>query len=71
MSENNAPDGTDKDFTVTYAPDQAIDKGPDPKNPTDTFQFHPNAASVISPHGFSYAIIHDEQHYRDCRFPRT
>src|ERR1700693_3119279 len=54
--EKNA-DGTDKDFTLTYAPDQALDKGPDPKNPTDTFQFHPNAASVISPHGFSYAII--------------
>jgi basic amino acid/polyamine antiporter, APA family len=51
------PDGTDKDFTVTYAPDQGTDKGPDPKNPTETFQFHPNATSVISPHGFSYAII--------------
>jgi basic amino acid/polyamine antiporter, APA family len=51
------PDGTDKDFTLTYAPDQAITKGSDPKNPTDTFQFHPNALSVISPHGFSYAII--------------
>src|ERR1700730_18506824 len=54
--EKNA-DGTDKDFTLTYAPDQGTDKGPDPKNPTDTFQFHPNAASVISPHGFSFAII--------------
>ncbi|HEY0791148.1 MAG TPA: APC family permease [Chthoniobacterales bacterium] len=51
------PDGTDKDFTLTYAPDQAIDKGTDPKNPVDTFQFHPNAASVVSPHGFSFAII--------------
>src|SRR6202035_6081702 len=54
--EKNA-DGTDKDVTLTYAADQRTDKGPDPKNPTDTFQFHPNAASVISPHGFSYAII--------------
>jgi basic amino acid/polyamine antiporter, APA family len=51
------PDGTDKDVTLTYAPDQAIDKGGDPKNPVDTFEFHPNALSVISPHGFSFAII--------------
>ncbi|MBV9491075.1 MAG: APC family permease [Verrucomicrobia bacterium] len=51
------PDGTPKDVTLTYAPDQAIDKGSDPKNPTDTFQFHPNALSVVSPHGFSFAII--------------
>jgi basic amino acid/polyamine antiporter, APA family len=54
--EKNA-DGTVKDYTLTYAPDQGTDKGPDPKSPTDTFQFHPNAASVISPHGFSFAII--------------
>src|ERR1700676_2124135 len=54
--EKNA-DGTDKDVTLTYAPDQGTDKGPDPKNPVDTFQFHPNAVSVISPHGFSFAII--------------
>jgi basic amino acid/polyamine antiporter, APA family len=54
--EKNA-DGSDKDVTLSYAPDQATTKGSDPKNPTDTFQFHPNAASVISPHGFSYAII--------------
>ncbi|HET9377082.1 MAG TPA: APC family permease [Chthoniobacterales bacterium] len=54
--EKNA-DGTDKDFTLTYASDQALDKGADPKNPTDTFQFHTSAASVISPHGFSFAII--------------
>src|SRR3984893_400547 len=54
--EKNA-DGTDKDFTVSYAPDQAFDKGSDPKNPTDTFQFHKSAVSVIAPHSFSYAII--------------
>jgi len=54
--EKNA-DGTDKDFTLTYAADQAIDKGGDPKNPTDTFQFHKSAISVVSPHGFSFAII--------------
>ena len=38
------PDGSDKDFTLTWAHDQAITKGSDPKNPTDTFQFHKNAA---------------------------
>jgi amino acid transporter len=51
------PDGTDKDYTLTYAPDQAMTKGSDPKNPTDTFQFHPTALSVISPHGFSFVIV--------------
>ena len=48
------PDGSDKDYTLTWAHDQAINKGPDPKNPTDTFQFHKSAPSVIAPHGFSY-----------------
>jgi basic amino acid/polyamine antiporter, APA family len=51
------PDGTDKDVTLTYAPDQALTKGSDPKNPTDTFQFHPNALSVISPHGFNFVLV--------------
>ena len=51
------PDGTDKDFTLTYAADQALTKGADPKTPTDTFQFHPNALSVISPHGLSYVFV--------------
>src|ERR1700716_185129 len=54
--EKNA-DGTDKDYTLTYAADHAVDKGSDPKNPTDTFQFHPNAASVIAPHGFSFVLV--------------
>ena len=35
----------------------ALTKGSDPKNPTDTFQFHPNALSVISPHGFSFVLV--------------
>ncbi len=53
-----AEDGkTPKAFTLSYAPDVAIDKGSDPKNPTDTFEFHATAKSVISPHGFSYMII--------------
>jgi basic amino acid/polyamine antiporter, APA family len=54
--EKNA-DGTDKDYTLTYAADQAINKGSDPKNPADTFQFHPNAVSVIAPHGFSFVFV--------------
>src|ERR1700732_1304215 len=51
------PDGSDKDFTLSYAPDQALTKGSDPKNPTDTFQFHPSAGSVIAPHGFSFVLV--------------
>jgi APA family basic amino acid/polyamine antiporter len=54
--EKNA-DGTDKDYTLTYAPDQAVNKGSDPKNPTDTFQFHTDAVSVIAPHGFSFVFV--------------
>ncbi len=50
-------DGKPKPFTLSYLPAVAIDKGSDPKNPTDTFQLHSTAASVVSPHGFSYAII--------------
>jgi basic amino acid/polyamine antiporter, APA family len=52
-----SPDGTDKDYTLTYAHDQAITKGSDPKNPADTFQFHKSALSVIAPHGFSFVIV--------------
>jgi APA family basic amino acid/polyamine antiporter len=51
------PDGSDKDYTLTWAHDQAISKGPDPKNPTDTFNFHKSALSVIAPHGFSYILV--------------
>jgi basic amino acid/polyamine antiporter, APA family len=54
--EKNA-DGTDKDYTLTYAPSSAIDKGSDPKNPTDTFEFHKSALSVIAPHGFSFVLV--------------
>src|SRR5271155_1106724 len=54
--EKNA-DGSDKDYTLTWAHDQAITKGTDPKNPTDTFQFHKSAASVIAPHGFGYVMV--------------
>jgi APA family basic amino acid/polyamine antiporter len=51
------PDGTDKDFTLSYAADQALTKGSDPKNPTDTFQFHTGAGSVIAPHGFNFVLV--------------
>jgi amino acid transporter len=51
------PDGSDKDYSLTWAPDQATSKGSDPKNPTDTFQFHPNAVSVISPHGAGFVLV--------------
>ncbi|MBV8215860.1 MAG: APC family permease [Verrucomicrobia bacterium] len=54
--EKNA-DGTDKDYTLSYAADKAIDKGADPKNPADTFEFHPDAVSVIAPHGFSFVFV--------------
>ncbi len=45
------------DFKLTYAPEAAVDKGADPKNPTDTFEFHSTAKSVISPHGLGNAFI--------------
>jgi len=54
--EKNA-DGTDKDYTLTYAADQGLTKGSDPKNPTDTFQFHTSAGSVIAPHGFNFVLV--------------
>jgi amino acid transporter len=54
------PDGTDKPFNLTYAPDAALSTAPDPANPKQTitsFQFHTDAKSVVSPHAFSYMII--------------
>src|SRR5437879_9654921 len=54
------PDGTDKPFVVTYAPAAAMLTTPDPANPKETitsFQFHSDAASVVSPHNFSYMVI--------------
>ena len=51
------PDGTPKPFTLTWKHDQAISQGSDPKNPTPTFQFHKNALSVITPHGFSFVMV--------------
>ena len=54
------PDGSEKPFIITYAADAAIQTAPDPANPAKTitsFQFHPNAKSVIAPHNFSYVFI--------------
>ncbi len=45
------------DFKLDYSPAVAIDKGSDPKNPTDTFEFHSTAKSVVAPHGMSFALI--------------
>jgi amino acid transporter len=53
-------DGTDRPFTITYAPDSATTTTPDPANPGQTvtaFQYHADAKSVVSPHAFSYTII--------------
>jgi basic amino acid/polyamine antiporter, APA family len=53
-------DGTDKPFTITYAPNSATTTTPDPANPGQTvtaFQYHTDAKSVVSPHAFSYTII--------------
>ncbi len=53
-------DGTDKPFTVSYAPDLAMPTTPDPadaKQTVTSFQFHTDAKSVVAPHNFSYMII--------------
>jgi amino acid transporter len=59
VAEKNA-DGSDKPFTITYAPDSAVTTGPDPANPAQSvtsFQYHTDAASVVKPHAFSFTII--------------
>jgi amino acid transporter len=53
-------DGTDKPFTVSYAPDGAMATGPDPADPKSTitsFQYHTSAKSVVAPHSFSFMFI--------------
>jgi APA family basic amino acid/polyamine antiporter len=52
------PDGTEKPFLISYA--QPVQTAPDPANPKETitsFQYHPDAKSVVSPHNFSYMFI--------------
>ncbi|HEX9049531.1 MAG TPA: APC family permease [Anaeromyxobacter sp.] len=54
-------DGKPVPFTHTYAADQATTMEPvDADHPTTLtphFKFHPTAASVPAPHGFSYLVI--------------
>ena len=54
------PDGTDKPFLVSYAPEGAMPTVPDPADPKSKitqFQYHTSAKSVIQPHAFSYMVI--------------
>ena len=48
---------TPKPFTLDYGSSAAVDKGSDPKNPADTREFFSDAASVVAPHGLSYAMV--------------
>ncbi len=44
-------------FTISYKPEDAYSGKPgDAKDPL-TFNFHPNATSVVAPHGFSFMFI--------------
>jgi APA family basic amino acid/polyamine antiporter len=46
--------------TIDYSAANAFTTAPDPndpKKPITTFNWHPTAGSVVSPHGFSYVII--------------
>ena len=54
------PDGTDQMFTVSYAKESSWNTIPDSSDATkqvSAFQYHSSAASVVSPHKFSYVII--------------
>jgi amino acid transporter len=54
------PDGTDQMFTVSYAKEGSWNTIPDSADATkqvSAFQYHTSAASVLSPHKFSYVII--------------
>ena len=54
-------DGKPVPFALTYAEDAATTMEPidadHPKDLAPHFQYHPRAASVVAPHGFSYIII--------------
>jgi amino acid transporter len=49
------PDGTQQDFLVDYS--QPIQKGTNPGDSETRFQYHGSAASVVSPHRFSFVVI--------------
>jgi len=44
-------------FTVSYKPEDAVTGKPGDAKDPQTFNFHPSAASVVSPHGFQFFII--------------
>ncbi len=55
------PDGKPVPFLLSYAADRAVAMEPldadHPRELVQKFKFHPTAASVPAPHGFSYIII--------------
>src|SRR5207237_291265 len=54
------PDGTDKPFLVSYAPDLATPTTADPADASKkvtSFQFHTDAKSVVGIHSFSFMFI--------------
>ena len=53
-------DGKDVPFLISYKPADAVTDQFDPaagKDPVKTFMFHSEGASVVKPHGFSFAFI--------------
>ena len=44
-------------FTISYKPEDALTGKPDHAKDPLTFNFHPSAASVVAPHGFSFMFI--------------
>jgi APA family basic amino acid/polyamine antiporter len=51
------PDGKDQDFTVSYSEPLQTTTDASTKESVTKFQYHGDAASVVSPHSFSYVVI--------------
>ena len=51
------PDGKDQDFTVSYSEPLQTTTDANTKESVTKFQYHGGAASVVSPHSFSYVVI--------------
>src|SRR5215475_4338727 len=51
------PDGKDQDFTVSYSEPLQTTTDANTKKSVTKFQYHSDAASVVSPHSFSYVVI--------------
>jgi basic amino acid/polyamine antiporter, APA family len=51
------PDGKDQDFTVSYSEPVQTTTDASTKESVTKFQYHGDAASVVSPHSFSYVVI--------------